>query len=539
MSFNNVGLNGLNLDSSVINRPIGTVVLSGSVSSDLIIPENVSDSEKILKTDCEIKIDEVIAENNAVTVRGSVFYTVLLLGDDGMIASVDTSEGFELKEFLEFPNQSGILIYKGSDCQSAGRLVNPRKLNVSSDLTVNVYVMYEQNALPIIKGTETLDDELSLKKRTGSVCYTDTYSLSDNEIPVSHDVHLDGNFPPMSEILYRNIKICPSEILTVSNSVTVKSKAIMSVVYKSEEGNIFAIEKPFILERTLEADNADSYEWSGIVNANDVTAETAIDGYGEAKLIELDFTYDVLLNGIRNVTVETVIDAYSTANDCQTSVIHGESSVYKRSYGSSLSVNASIDRSEIDADSVRSVMLGSVKVKDITSNYSDEKKRLMIEANALVSAVCEDNITSETDPRFSSVSFEYPFKCELDVGEKLDSTNYDISVSVSDLRFRCDTTKIYCDFENDIRVSVSEAVPYSYLDEIIIDKKCPIAKSYAPITLCYPSGGESLWDIAKYYKVAVEDIALSNNLESDDISDRKVLLIPSYRKSAPAYTKAN
>ena len=539
MSFNNVGLNGLNLDSSVINRPIGAVVLAGSVSTDLIIPENVSDSDKILKTDSEIKIEEVLAENNAVTVRGSVFYTVLLLGDDGMIASVDTSENFELKEFIEFPNQSAILVYRGSDCESASRLVNPRKINVSSDLIVNIYAMYEQNALPIIMGAETLGDELCLNKKMGSVCYTDTYSLSDKQIPVSHDIHLDGNFPPMSEILYRNVKICPSEILPAGNNVTVKSKAIMSVIYKSEEGNIFALEKPLILERTFEADNANSFEWRGIVSANDVTAEIAIDGYGEAKLIELDFTYDVLLDGIRNVTVETVTDCYSTANDCQTSVIHGESSVYKRSYGTSLSVNASIERSEIEAENVRAVMLGSVKVKGITSSYSDEKKRLMIDATALVSAVCEDNITSENDRKFSSVSFEYPFKCELDVGDKISNTNYDISVSVSDVRFRCDQSKIYCDFENDVRVFASETVPYSYLSEIIIDKGSPITASYAPITLCYPSGGESLWDIAKYYKVTVEGIALSNNLESDDISDRKVLLIPSYRKSAPAYTKTN
>ncbi len=539
MSFNSSGLNGLNLDSSVIVRPIGKLSLNGTVGTDLIIPENVSDSAKILKSDCEVKVNEILAGNNAITVRGTALMNILLLGEDGTLGSVKTSEDFELKDFIEGADETSVHIYGGSDSKCNCRLINPRKLNLSSEISVCVYAMCEENVVPSIKGTETIDDEISLKRKQGTVTCTDTYSLAEREIPVSHDINLDGNFPPMSEIVYYNVKVRPSELMTAGSNVIVKSKAIFSGIYKSEEGNIFAIEKPFILEKTLEADNAEAFEWFARTSADDVTAEIAIDGYGEAKLIELDFAYDVLLNGVRNIGVETVSDAYSTEYECATNVLHGESTIYKRAFGSSLSVNASADRTEISAESVRAVMLGTVSIKDVTSEYSDEKKRLVIEAKATVSAVCEDNITSDTDARFSSLTFDYPFKCELDIGEKLENTNYDIAVTVTDTRFRCDQNKIYCDFENDVRAVVSETAPHSYLTEIVLDKNSPVAAPYAPITLCYPSGGESLWDIAKYYKVTAEGIAASNNLDGDNISDKKVLLIPSYRKSNPAFTKVN
>ncbi len=539
MSFNNTGLNGLTLDVSTILAPIGSLTVVGSVGTDFILPENVSDSEKILKSDCEIKIDEIFAGNGMITARGTACFNLLLLGEDGRLGSVRTSESFELKDVLEGVDDSSLLVYGGSEGECNCRLVNPRKLNLTADVSVNVFAMSEHNAVPNIKGTETIEDEMRLKRKQGSVDYMLPYSLSEKSIPVSHDINLDGNYPPMSEMIFSNVKVAPFEVKSVGNNVIVKSKAIFSGIYRSEEGNIFAIEKPFTLEKTLEADNADAYEWFANAVADDLTAEIAIDSYGDAKLIELDFNYDIILNGVRNISVDTVTDAYSTEYECNNAVAYAESAVYKRTYGSSLSVNASAEREGISAENVRAIMLGNVNIKDMVTEYSDEKKRLVTEATAVISAVCENNITSDTDPRYSSVVFEYPFKCELDIGEISANTDYNISVSVTDTRFRCDQNKIYCDFENTIRAVVSEKVAYGYLTEMCIDKNAPIITPYAPITLCYPSGGETLWDIAKYYKVTTDGIIASNNLESENISDKKVLLIPSYRKAKPSYAKVN
>ena len=537
MSFNNSDLNSLNLDTSVISVPLGKITLNGSVGTDLIIPESVSDSVRTLYSSCNVKVEEIFASNNALSAKGIVTHSALLLGDDGTIGHVRTMENFELKDFIEGTDESSILIYGGNDSDCVCRLINPRKLNFTSDISVTVFAMRERSVIPNVKGTDSIEDEISLRRRRGNATCVEHYSLEEKEIPVSHDVTLDGNCPPMSELVYSNIRLCPSEIITKSNSVTLKTKAVYSCIYKSEEGNIFSIEKPFILEKTIEADNAESYEWFASVRENDLTAEIAIDGYGEAKLIELDFVYNVLLNGIRNYTVETVTDAYSTEYDCNTIESSVDAEIYKRTYCTSLSVNASAARSEISAESVRNIMLGNVSIKNVESQYSDEKKRLIIESTAHICAACESNITSDTDPKFTSISFEYPFKCELDIGEKLDNMSYDVKITTTDIRFRCDQNNIYCDFENTIRAVVTESVRHSYLSEIAVDKSSPVSAPYAPITLCYPSGEESLWDIAKYYRITVESILASNNLTCEDISDKKVLLIPSYRKANPAFVK--
>lgn len=536
MSNTNTGLNGLNLNESVITKPIGKLTLKGTAGTDLIIPENVSDSQLILKSGCDVKISEIFAGSNSVTAKGTVLFTLLLLGEDGTLGSVKTNVEFELKDFIEGVSETSILVYCGDERECNCRLINPRKLNLSSEIPISIYAMNQESVAPYIKGAETIEDEMSLKRRQGTVMFTDIYSLNEKSIPVSHDIILDGNLPPMSEIVYSNIKVRPFEAIASANNVTVKSKAIFSAIYKSVEGNIFSLEKTFVLDKTLDVDNAESYEWFANSATDDLTAEIAIDSYGESKIIELDFTYDVILNGVRNVSVATMIDAYSTEFNCETTAFESESNIYRRTYSTSLSVNSSAERTEAAAENVRSVMLGNVEVKDIATLYSDEKKRLIIEATAVISALCEDNITSETDSKYSTVVFDYPFKCELDIGDMLDGTKCQVLITVTDTRFRCDQNRIYCDFENEIRAFVSENVSCSYLTEILLDKNSPVSGPYAPITLCYPSGDETLWDIAKYYKVTTDGIASSNNLDGENISDKKVLLIPSYRKSRHVFS---
>ena len=155
------------------------------------------------------------------------------------------------------------------------------------------------------------------------------------------------------------------------------------------------------------------------------------------------------------------------------------------------------------------------------------------------SIMLSQSISSEPIYARYPFSFEYPFKCELDVGEINEKVTYTVSAHVTDVRFRCDQNKIYCDFESAIMSVITETVESRYLTEIVINKAAPVADPYAPITLCYPSGDETLWDIAKYYKVTTDGIATENKLENENISGRKVLLIPSFKKSTTTRAKAN
>jgi hypothetical protein len=77
----------------------------------------------------------------------------------------------------------------------------------------------------------------------------------------------------------------------------------------------------------------------------------------------------------------------------------------------------------------------------------------------------------------------------------------------------------------------------SLVSVVDLNKDVPIKHVNMPFTLCYPCGNESVWDIAKYYKITEESIISTNSLENGDIVGKKVLLIPQNSKREAVFSK--
>lgn len=537
MDKNNSAFETLKQGGEYLLQPICTLNLQTELSSDYIIPEKISDADEILMCVSKISINDVKLNGTTVELFGDVIYDLLILGEDGTVQGITYKEPFDIRDNCkDMPSSALVALGKGTS-EASCRLVNPRKINMKANVEVIAEILSHTDVSVNINGTESIDDDINIQRKQSEIPTSEIISVKDTDIPVSHDLNLDGNYPPMSEILYSSVRLTPYECKSRGNSVDVKTLASLSAVYRSEEGNIFSIDKSFTLDKAIDTDNAEGYEFSAQAYCGDLSCEIAADSYGEMKIIELDFDYNLQLNGIRNSTVRTVSDMYSTEFECSDSKESADTVILKRAYSSSLSINASVPREEVSAEAVRSVLVGNVGIRNINAEYSQEKNKLIMTANAYITAACENNITSEDDKKYSSVSFEYPFKYELDVGENSDSTAYSADINVTDTRFRADSGKIYCDFEANIRVFAAEISNCTFIKGLNLNKSTPVSRVGAPLTLCYPCGSESLWDIAKYYKITTDSIMQSNGLIDECINDKKVLLIPSYKPKRPLFSK--
>lgn len=540
MDNNNSAFETLKQGGEYLLQPICTLNLQTELSSDYIIPERINDADEILMCVSNVSINGVNQNGTTVELSGDVVYDLLILGENGSVQGITYKEPFDIRDNCkDMPSNAMtvITITKGTSDASC-RLVNPRKINMKASIDIIAEILSHTDVSVKISGAESIDDDINIQRRHTEVQTSDIITVNENDIPVSHDLDLDGNYPPMSEIIYSAVRLTPYECKSRGNTIDIKTLALLNAVYRSEEGNIFAIDKSFTIDKSIGIDNGEGYEFVAQAYCGDINCEIAANSYGEMKIIELDFDYDLQLNGMRNATVRTVSDMYSTEFECSDNTENISTVTLKRAYGSSLSINASAVRNEISAESVRSVLIGSVDVKDINTEYNQEKNKLIITAKAHINAACEKNITSEEDKKYSSVSFQYPFKYELDVGEGTDSITYSADISVTDTRFRTDSDKIYCDFESSIRVFATEISQCRFIKELKLDKTSPVNRFGAPLTLCYPSGSETLWDIAKYYKITTDSIMQSNNLVDESITDKRVLLIPSYKPKKPLFSKA-
>ena len=65
-----------------------------------------------------------------------------------------------------------------------------------------------------------------------------------------------------------------------------------------------------------------------------------------------------------------------------------------------------------------------------------------------------------------------------------------------------------------------------YIASVTLNRDEPAAHADSPMTLYYPVLGDSLFDIAKHYRVTDESIMTANRMTDESVDGRKVLIIP-------------
>lgn len=512
-------------------------LLRSELSSDSIIPDTIADVENILLSTATPRIEEKTVRDNTLEIEGNIIFEILLATENNTLSSLTLTEPFSLKQTIEGLNEDCHLMMFPTVNYVATKLLNPRKINLRSQIDIPLHVFCPRSLQTDVIGTESLDDDMNLQRSLSTFISADMAVHEENLIPASYDIELDSSSPPAAEIVSTRLCLHPLEVRRRNDEADLRIGAFVSVIYRTEEGNYFTADKNFMLEKTLTDAIPERCEWSASAIPGEISAEIASNSYGEMKIIEIDFNYDLLLNTINNKNITLVNDMYSTEFECESKRMALDISRLHRVYSSGLTVNSSVLRENVNGEKLRSVFGGSVLLKEETVTYLEDKGKLLIEGNAKIDLIGENNIFDENDRLFTPLHYEYPFRCEIDSGEDLQNSNFIVSSSVNDIKFRTDSSHIYTDFEITTRVIVLDQATAEHVEELRLDRTSPVNRSVAPITLCYPSGRESLWDIAKYYKITTDQILSANNLSNADIDGKRVLLIPRSEPKRPVFSK--
>ena len=512
----------------------GRSVVENSI--DYIVPDYIPDADKVLICTAVPKIEGKYINGSTVEIEGTVTFNILLATEDNTLSNLCYSEPFDSKAIVDGLSDECIIMTVPSMEYVTARLVNPRKVNLRYQVNTDIKVYCPVLLEPKINGVVSIEDEMNLQKNYKTVRSVDISSHEEKGIKAYQDIELDGSYPQAEEIILCKAKLLPNEIKANENGVEVKTDAVVTLIYRTDNGNYFCADKKFLLSKTLNVSNTD-YEWLARANSNDISSKISPNSYGEMKIIELDFAYDLELFGIKNKETETVSDLYSTEYECCSETSQKKSIVFKRCFSSNISVNSASPRADIKAENVKNIFTGTVKLNNVTASYSKEKNKLITEGVAEVALVCENNILIENEELFSAFSYEYPFKCETDATDDLSDSKFAVECCAWDTKFRADSNNLYSDFEVSIKVNATQPNEIDYISSAKLDKDTPVKCERAPITLCYPSGKETLWEIAKNYKVTVESIIEANNLLNEDVSAKKVLLIPKTASKHPLFSK--
>ena len=80
--------------------------------------------------------------------------------------------------------------------------------------------------------------------------------------------------------------------------------------------------------------------------------------------------------------------------------------------------------------------------------------------------------------------------------------------------------------EMNISADIEETCESRTLVSLKALENSEMKKRHSSLVICFCSGGEKVWDIARKYNTTVEDIMSENELTSDEIGEKMMLMIP-------------
>ena len=341
---------------------------------------------------------------------------------------------------------------------------------------------------------------------------------------VSEDIELDGTMSEIEEIVECSVKIVPVENRITDGKIQAKANALVKLVYlcasneESQDTNAGAKKKyefadkklPINLTLDIGAD-VDCDNCVMTYYPTEIRASAQNNSFGEKKIAELDFSYDVLAVCADNSEVSYVRDAFSTEYESKIETRQVLPLGLYKIYSVNFTKDSVIPKERYNLGSLSKIVSVSADAKTRESQLKDGVLSIVGDSDVKI-------IYLDTSGEIKSVDLSDPFKIDLSVGNLSDEYTYVISLGTDDFKTRIDENNISLLYEITADVMLYEKDRGTAVESVSLDYSSPIDNSkFSPVTLYYPVVAESVYDIAKKYSTPVSNVVSANKIEGGTV----------------------
>lgn len=483
-----------------------------SVETNTIVPDRNPDILKILQVDAICNITSKNIRQDKITVEGKIYADVLYLpeGDTGIKVipiSLDYNDIIDCKGLDE-----GMHSLVSSDISQVSiNLLNSRKISIQVDVITDVEVIAEKE-IEYISSVDT--SEAAFKS-----CNTSVYSViahDENEFLLKEEVELPSDRCEISEILKCDTKIADKEIRSSGNKVIVKGTINSNLLYCSTESKIECVETSFPFTEVFEVCELSGNEEIEVrTTIKERKCSKGINAAGEEKVINYEFLVGLELL----ITSESEI---SYLSDC---FFFG--------------ANSFIDKESIEIEELKCYSSGQKNIREIITADKRMPKILsvynVVTRPIILSTECESdtvlvNGKLETSILYLSDDVDLPVCCQksdIPISHKFNIPNSG-SIAVC---AECERISYALTSGGDIELRAAIEFKLEDRNKHAVNLIKGIDKVEEErdneIIIFFANGSESVWDVAKRYKVAPDYLAELNELENDAIIEKgRKIIIP-------------
>lgn len=483
------------------------------VDCDVTLPDYCPDIMRILRCTITPGIATAGASGDRITAEGTAVVRVIYVSDSGKISCYEQTVPFSKSVNVSGLGEDVCVRAAASTQYCNCRAVNQRRADIHGCIAISftVTAIKKQEILCGVNGAG-----VQLKKK--SIKVSDMICRLEKMFVLNEVKELDEDSPAVLRILHTRACARVSEVKAITNKILLKGEVWGKITYCTEEGQVCCVEHTMPISQIIEAEGIDE-NTNNCVHLDVCSFETVpkADSAGEMKLMDITARVTAFVTACCEKELETVCDAYSTEYeaDCEKQMMSLET----------------LSGTFSDICLCRGTIEAPEAVADITDVWCTgvTEKAFIVSGKVKISgslSLCVLYQSADSQPCMAEKAIDY---------------EYERDVSIQGANARCEpwvypgecvasaagSGKIEIKAEINISTEIYEVSEDRIISNITVDESKARQSTAAALTIYYSEEGESVWNIARRYNTTVEAVMNENNLDSETVGSRRMLLIPS------------
>lgn len=483
------------------------------LENDIIVPDSKPDVSNLLLVDGDIFVDRSEVMQDKVLVYGTIRYKILYVPEEGRgdVGSITANVGFS--HSLDIPDaRPGMSA--GTECEMlhmSADIVNGRKICVKSIIGISGKVI-DVKTHQLAADIRGIDDIQLLKDKAVVECYIGEARGGGK---ISETLEVPTGKPAIREMLKVDAKIAGKDFRLSEGRILIKGNLNISTLYvgDDEERSIQFMEHEVPFSSNLDLDGVDEGSDCEIdCRLETIQLDPGEDSDGELRVMNLEATLDCTARAHDRKSVELLEDAYSPTVGL---------SLDKESVEVAEKVARSrgqvVLREKLPLEEGPEISeLYTIQSRPSLSGFTISDDRVVVEGT-----VSNDVLYLSNDSRQPVQCFkkEIPFKQSMDIKGIKDGMDCDVAVETD----HCNYSMVSA---NEVEIRIVLAVTVKANKKIVIPVAGKIQELAADerkyearpgIIIYFTQPGDTLWKIAKKYRINMGDIGRVNELEGGEI----------------------
>lgn len=488
-----------------------------SVEAELILPDYCPEIKRILK--CSVSTDILSVQNSSgrVNAQGNANIRLLYVGENDKTAAYEQIVPIQKSVDSDKLSSSCAVSVKAVTDYVNCRALNPRKVDVRAMLTFVFKSIKKREETVMTKA-----EDAGIMTLSHDFGFSDLKSVTEKAFNLSEVIELGGDKPVISRVINSSSYIDINEKKVINNKILLKGNCYVNVHYLAEnDSSICSVEHTVPVSQIVEVDGINDN--SDVFISVSITAcETVpkVDSKGETKLIDLSVRASAVVMAFESVPVTLISDAYSIDYSVRNSSKSIEMLSVNSDYASVFTNKVVLESIGVSVDCVLAVWCSDVKY-----SYSLKNGKCCFTGTYQTTIIFRD---SEKQQGVIQKPVDFEFSVDL----KNECERIVCHSSLQIIGCSCSVTgesKIELRTEMNVSAKILSSKIIKYISEIELNEIESDKRDECALTVYFCDKNEKVWDIAKKYRTTVEAVMSENALDSDVISEKKTLLIPSVR----------